>query len=270
MEDKEFKKVIFSDNLSKICSEEMVGYLAHALCIGGCAQFDFNGNKFKFSGHDLMIIRKGELVTNMTVSADFKVIVIYIEKGFIEHCTPQLNYGMKGQLALFLNPIMNLNEKQYNLCLQDFMCVKYRYETLGCTFYEEGLRCAIQLMIVDFFDFHSCLHGEDSITPQLASIMTRFLELLESGIYRTHREVSYYASELCVTPKYLSEVCKKVSGHSANFWINRYTSLDISRQLRNRNYTFVQIADMFNFSSAAYFSRYVQNNLGMSPSDYRD
>ena len=61
-----------------------------------------------------------------------------------------------------------------------------------------------------------------------------------------------------------------MSGHSANFWINRYTSLDISRQLRDKSLTFVQISDMFNFSSPGYFSRYVQNNLGMSPSDYRE
>uniref|UniRef100_UPI00336C13A2 AraC family transcriptional regulator n=3 Tax=Muribaculaceae TaxID=2005473 RepID=UPI00336C13A2 len=54
------------------------------------------------------------------------------------------------------------------------------------------------------------------------------------------------------------------------FWINRYTSLDISRQLRDKSLTFVQISDMFHFSSPGYFSRYVQNNLGMSPSDYRE
>ncbi len=83
-------------------------------------------------------------------------------------------------------------------------------------------------------------------------------------------EVNYYASEICVTPKYLSEICKKVSGHSANFWINRYATLDISRQLRNKKLTFVEISNMFNFSSPAYFSRYVQHNLGMNPSDYRE
>lgn len=267
---KEFNKIIISETLSEIASEKMDGYLAHALCLDGSAEFDFNGKHFTFVSHDLLIIRKGELVTNLTVSEDFKVMVIYIDKGFVEHCTPQSNYGMKGQVALFMNPIMNLNQAQFNLCLQDFTGVKYRYDTKGFVFYEESLRCAIQLMILDFFDFHAWLYGENSLTPQLASIMTRFFELLDTGIYRQHREVTYYASELCVSAKYLSEVCKKVSGHSANFWINRYTALDISRQLRNKKYTFVQIADMFNFSSPAYFSRYVQNNLGMSPSDYRE
>ena len=269
-ENKDFNKIIITDTLSEIASPKMDGYLAHALCLEGDGEFDFNGKHFTITRQDLLIVRKGELMTDMKFSDDFRVKVIYIDKGFIEHCTPQSNYGMKGQLALFMNPIMHLNEAQFNLCLQDFTGVEYRFKTTGFVFYQESLRCAIQLMILDFFDFHAWLGGEDSITPQFASIMNRFFALLDSGIYRKHREVTYYASEICISPKYLSEVCKKVSGHSANFWINRFTSLDISRLLRDRSLTFVQISDMFNFSSPAYFSRYVQNNLGMNPSDYRD
>lgn len=73
-----------------------------------------------------------------------------------------------------------------------------------------------------------------------------------------------------MTPKYLSEICKKVSGHSANFWINRYTTLEIARLLRNPELTLAEITDMLHFSSSAYFSRYVQAKLGVSPSKYRN
>ena len=38
---------------------------------------------------------------------------------------------------------------------------------------------------------------------------------------------------------------------------------------RARRLDFVEIADLFNFSSASYFSRYVQRYLGETPSDYR-
>ncbi|MBR6414873.1 MAG: AraC family transcriptional regulator [Bacteroidales bacterium] len=91
----------------------------------------------------------------------------------------------------------------------------------------------------------------------------------ERGDYRENREVSYYASELCIAPKYLSEISKTITGNSANWWINRFTILDISRQLRNRNLSFTDISDMFNFSSPAYLSRYVQRYLGETPSEYR-
>ena len=99
--------------------------------------------------------------------------------------------------------------------------------------------------------------------------MSRFLNMLENGMYREHREVNWYADKLCVMPKYLSEVSRKVSGYAANYWINRYTVLDISRLLRDKSLTFVRISDMFGFSSPAYFSRYVQQHLGVSPTEYR-
>ena len=132
------------------------------------------------------------------------------------------------------------------------------------------MRCAVQLMLLDFFDFHARNYGESTLSTQYAVIMNKFLAMLENGDYRKNREVSYFASELCVTSKYLSEICKKVSGHSANFWINRYTILDISRLLRNKRLSFVEISDLFNFSSPAYFSRYVQRYLGMNPTEYRE
>nr|WP_296261433.1 helix-turn-helix domain-containing protein [uncultured Phocaeicola sp.] len=47
------------------------------------------------------------------------------------------------------------------------------------------------------------------------------------------------------------------------------TDLDISRLLRDKSLTFVRISDLFGFSSPAYFSRYVQQHLGVSPTEYR-
>lgn len=265
-----FDKIKIEDTFQGVGEDRLDGHLAHALCLDGTMEFDFNGSRFTFSKGDLLIVRKGRMIENICRSGDFKVRVIYVDAKYIEHCTPQSNYGMKGQLALFINPVMKLTPRQFELCTKDFDSLEYRYRATSFPFYEEGIRCALQLLIIDFFNFHATLYGESEITPQYAAIMNRFLSLLDTGIYREHREVSYFASEMCITPKYLSEVCKKVSGHSANFWINRYTSLDISRLLRNKSLTFVQISDMFNFSSPGYFSRYVQNNLGLKPSDYRE
>ena len=53
--------------------------------------------------------------------------------------------------------------------------MKYRYDTTGFVFYEESIRRAVQLMILDFFDFHAYNYGEDSITPQYAAVMNKFL-----------------------------------------------------------------------------------------------
>ena len=97
-----------------------------------------------------------------------------------------------------------------------------------------------------------------------------FINLLKAGDYRNHREVSYYASRLCITPKYLTEVCKKASGFTANYWIDRFTISRITHLLSDKNLTLKEISDNMNFSSLSFFSRYVQRLLKVSPSEYRN
>ena len=264
------KDVIIEQTLEGLGTEAYSDYLAHAICLFGHCSFSFNGNDFELKEGDLMIVRKGKLVEKILPSNDFQVKVLYVTSSFIELCTPQTNYGMKGQLSLFINPVMNLDAGQRFVCERDFRWIEYRLTQTAHAFYRELLINAVQSAILDFFDFHSVINRESTVSTQNASLMGRFLDMLENGDYRTNREVTYYADALCVTPKYLSEISKKVSGYPANYWINRYTSLDIARLLRDKTLSFVQISDIFHFSSPAYFSRYVQRTLGLNPTQYRE
>lgn len=253
----------------RIQTDSAEDYLSHLYCLKGTCRYRFNGMDFELHAGDLSIVRKRKMLESIEASDDFSAKIIYVKPGFVELCTPQSNYGMKGQLALFLNPVMRLSPEQQAVCSRDFELLESRIREAGHRFYRETLINAMQAAILDFFDFHASMYDSGDISTQNASIMHRFLKMLEEGTFRKHREVSYYADCLCVTSKYLSEVSKKVSGYAANYWINRYTILDISRLLRDKSLSFVQISDMFGFSSPSYFSRYVHQNLGLNPTDYR-
>lgn len=262
--------IIIADRFGIIKTDSKEDYLAHLLCLAGSCTYRFNEKDFELHAGNLSIVRKRKLIEKITPSDDFRCKIIYAKPGFIELCTPQSNYGIKGSLALFLNPVMHLTPEQQTVCRRDFAMLELRINDKEHRFYREILLNAMQTAILDFFDFHASIYGECNVSTQNASIMNRFLNMLENGTYREHREVTYHADCLCVTSKYLSEVSKKVSGYAANYWINRYTILDITRLLRNKSLSFVQISDIFGFSSPAYFSRYVQQNLGVKPSDYRE
>jgi AraC family transcriptional activator of pobA len=265
----ETDNIIIKDSLDGLGTDAYGNYLAHALCLAGSCKLKYNGEERQLQAGNLMIVRKGKLVERIRPAEDFRVKVIYVASEFIELSTPLSNYGMKGQLALFLDPVMKLDAGRLELCRKDFEMVEERLAQTDHHFRRDLLIASVQLLIIDFFDFHSHLYGVDNIPLQSAAIMSRFLNMLENGTYREHREVKWFADKLCVTPKYLSEVSRKVSGYPANYWINRYTVLDISRLLRDKSLTFVRISDMFGFSSPAYFSRYVQQHLGVSPTEYR-
>ena len=273
--------IIIDNTLKRIGEAAFAEYLCHAYCYGGYCTFERNGQTFRFEDGDCLIIaRRGDLVMNLKESEDFRVDVIYVTQKFIEMSTPQSNYGMRGQLFLFQNPIMKLKPEQQEICRLNFEAVKRRLKQTDHHFRHDALMNAVECMIIDFFDFHSKLYPADKISSQQHQLMEEFMAMLERGDFRQNRDIGYYADKLCVTSKYLSEVCKKVSGLPAAFWITRYTSLDISRLLRERlrvgdrrsgfRYSFTDISDMFGFSSLSHFSRYVLTNLGAKPSDFRE
>lgn len=87
--------------------------------------------------------------------------------------------------------------------------------------------------------------------------------------YIRNRDLDFYASRLCITPHYLSEICKKVSGKPATYWIDRFTIQEITHLLRRKDLSLTAIAERMNFSSVSYFSRYVQKRIKVAPSEYR-
>mgnify|MGYP000019354340 CR=1 FL=1 len=245
-------------------------HLTHILCLEGSARIHFNSSIFEMSRGECAIVRATQFIEGWEASEDCRVKIVYADPQFIERATPNNNYGIRGSLSLFNVPVMHLTEEEFERCKRDYEAIEERLSHPEHHFFKDIKLCAMQNLILDFFDFHVRIGDTpEEIQTQSAQLMWRFIGMLERGDYRQNREVSYYASELCVAPKYLSEVSKSVSGESANYWINRFTILDISRLLRSRELDFVEIADMFNFSSPSYFSRYVQRYLGVSPTDYR-
>ena len=262
--------VIIEDTLEQLGSEAANRYIAHVYCYGGMCEVRFNDNCFWMEAGDCMIIVSNKLVESVTPSADFRCKVIYITDSFLEMCSPEgNNYYVTGTMSLFLNPVMKLTLEEQEMCRTDFEDVERRLRHTSHHFYQEVLMSAIRTLFLDFYEFHARIYGYVDVPVQGAQVLSRFFSMLEGGAYRTQREVAYYASVLCVVPKYLSELCMKFSGYSANYWIKRFTVQEIKRLLKDKTLTIVEIADRLNFSSPSYLNRYVHKNLGVSPMDYR-
>lgn len=263
--------MIIDHDLHRLATKEVNERVAHILCYQGKMDFLFDGKPFTLEAHCGMIVAVQGLLENIRPSKDFKARCIYITNSYLEYCSPRNNYGIRGTLTLFQNPIMRLNQEQFERLNMDFRYMEYRYNQDDHRFQADIMYCCTQALFLDYFDFRASELNDDKspVSEQSSAIISKFMALLNDGNYVKHREVTWYADKLFVTPKYLSEVCKSVSGKAANYWINRFTIIHIRQLLRERDKTFTEISDMFEFSSPAYFSRFVQKNLGDAPSAFR-
>lgn len=133
------KDIIVADKLGVVRTDSEKEYLAHLLCLGGTCRYRFNERDFELHAGDLSIIRKRKMVEKVEPSDDFRCKIIYATPGFIELCTPQSNYGMKGSLALFLNPVMHLTPEQQIVCRRDFDLLELRIRNKEHRFYQGTL-----------------------------------------------------------------------------------------------------------------------------------
>ena len=87
--------------------------------------------------------------------------------------------------------------------------------------------------------------------------------------YRKERSVVYFANRLCISPKHLSMVVKKVSGRTASDWIDEYVVLEAKQMLRTTTLTVQEVSRELNFANQSFFGKYFKKHVGMSPSEYR-
>lgn len=99
-------------------------------------------------------------------------------------------------------------------------------------------------------------------------IVQSFRSLLDERI-AVDRSPSHYASLLNISPVYLNEVVKKVTGLSAASYIRDELVLRTKRLLVHTDLAIKEISDRLGIDDYAYFSRLFSKATGLSPTAFR-
>lgn len=133
-----------------------------------------------------------------------------------------------------------------------------------------GLIAATIYKVGDILTHYLTEHPEvDSpIHNRAEEYFRQFTELLGEH-YKHERSVGFYARQLCITPKYLTTLIKRISGKSVSEWIDNYVILEAKTLLKYSNMSVQEIAYYLNFPNQSFFGSYFKRNAGMSPSQYK-
>ena len=85
----------------------------------------------------------------------------------------------------------------------------------------------------------------------------------------SQRDVVFYAGKLCISTKYLTSICRSLTGHSAKKVIDDFTALEIKVLLQSTDLSIQEIADRLSFPDQSYLGRYFKRHEGVSPMEYR-
>ena len=241
----------------------------HLLCTAGEGSFVFNERCYHIVKNDLVVIPNPTKMKNLAAHADLQVEWFAADYKFLQNLLPSNNYSIGGSISLNQDPVIKLSDEQARHLLDDFQRLHDRMDNRHLQFYRELIGSLCLTMMYDIFEAHAQRDVTDTHTDRTAYIVKQLMALLATGISRTERDVSYYAERLNVSPKYLSATIKRVTGHSVSSYIDRYSIPILKDYLNDERLSLTQIADLMNFTSLSYFSRYCTKHLGQSPSEYR-
>jgi len=135
-------------------------------------------------------------------------------------------------------------------------------------FRRQTARALITALFCKMCDIYGRLIVRSERLNRKDDLFRKFLKLLNEN-FLEHKNVSWYAEQLYITPKYMSMVIKDVSGQTANDWIQSYVVHEAKRMLKNSSMNIQQIAMALKFPSQSFFGKFFKNVTGISPSQYR-
>ena len=241
----------------------------HLLCLEGEGSFVFNEHCYHIAENDLVVIPIPDRVKNLAGHANLQVEWFAADYKFLQNLLPSNNYSIGGSISLNQDPVIKLTEEQAQHLREDFHRLRDRMGNDHLQFYPELMGSLCLTMMYDIFEAHAERYATDTHTDRTAYIVKQLMDLLATGVSRTERGVGYYAERLNVSSKYLSATIKRVTGHSVTSYIDRHTIPILKDYLDDERLSLTQIAELMNFTSLSYFSRYCAKHLGQSPSEYR-
>jgi len=99
-------------------------------------------------------------------------------------------------------------------------------------------------------------------------LYNNFSSKLEKN-FLTKRLVAEYASELSVTPNYLTEVVKKITGYSASYHIQQRMVQEAKRLAMYSDSNMKVIAYTLGFDDLSHFSKFFKNAAGMNFTEFK-
>lgn len=99
-------------------------------------------------------------------------------------------------------------------------------------------------------------------------LFQKFILLIHTHCQQ-QREVIFYANALCISTKYLTDICRSITGEPAKKLIEHFVMLEIKVLLQSSNHSLQSISEQLNFPDQSYLGRFFKRHEGVSPIDYR-
>lgn len=152
-----------------------------------------------------------------------------------------------------------------------FGLLKVYFDQSECTCISQLVLCQLKAF---FIGFHEYLQRNPQYRPdevksyRVRELFNRFMMLMEKD-YKISRDVNYYAEQMNISSKYLTNIVSQVTGHTPKTIIDQYVILQLKLHLKRSTQSIKEMAWEFHFADVSFFSRYFKKHTGLTPQQIR-
>ena len=240
------------------------------LCTDGMMEIEVETNNYKLFRGDLLVCGPNRVMKPIKLlnNTAFKII-------FLSHFIHRSGIGYQRSIwdkAFYLgtNPMIHLSDTQITQFEEYYRLLCEKLKNPSSSYHSEIMQSILQAMMYETLSYLDgvVVSENDRFVRQGEILFRRFVGLLAESKVKS-RFVYYYADKLNVSTKYLSAVCKQVSGKTAGDIIDEFVMKDIVRMLKYSDKSIKEIALELDFPNISFFGKYVKAHLGVSPKAYR-
>jgi len=264
-------ELVFADDITSIPNLDKVfkvNFIAMVFCVEGSMTVKLNGRPWEINRYDGLFVDQNTVVEPIDHSDDMRCIIC----GF--SADVGINLLNKRMFDAFLeickHPVVSFSEDEITLMLKYYELGLFKLDHPEITGSTETLKSILRCLTVDLLYSigQHVVEASEVMMRQSDRIYRRFILMLTDDVPH-NRNVKYYADELCVSPKYLSSICRQHSGQTANRLIATAVVARIKQLLLYSDLSIKEIANELNFDNISFFGKYVKKHLGLSPNHYR-
>ena len=239
------------------------------LCLAGESDYTLNTEEHIVRPDDALIIPNGQVIDSCVRKPGTTGVGIMMSPDFFQEVVGDMREISSLILFSRNHPVFRLSARERVSIMNYFRLIKEKVDDDALLFRKDVVRHLVAAMICEIGNaIDRIQHNSEPAATRADAIFTDFIRLVEQN-YKQERRVSWYGEQLCITPKYLSEMVKQVSRRTPNEWIDTYVTTELRVQLRSTTKSIKEIARDMNFPNQSFLGKYFKEHVGMSPMTYR-
>lgn len=263
------------DNFEQVRHHEVSPVLVEgflfSLVTRGVAQLSVDEKAYQLKEGDIVICHPRIIFEKSMMSMDFNAMMFFLSSDYISRISQMVRMEWSHSMLSRALTVLPADEMTQKRCRSYFDLLQNNLQSPETANKELRLRLLLASMVYELIDLYK-VQDDKTIQQTYSSgenILRRFMQHLHDPSL-PYLNVNEYANLFCITPKYFSGVCKRLTGRTANQLISEEIIRSAKFMLRDSSKSIKQIASSMGFKNQSHFGRFFRLQVGVSPQQYRD